>query len=233
MTDPATPLLEARAISKSFAQTRALVGANLTLRPGVTHALLGANGAGKSTLSRVISGHVRRDGGEILYRGAAARRPQSARSARRRHRHGHAGDQPRAGPLGAREHFPPRSRPARPPVAPDDAPAGERDSRRSRPGARGLARRGGARPFRRAAPARRDRESARAQSQSHHFRRADGVLEPERGRAPVRRHRAARKRAMRDRLRLASSGGSVRDLGRDHGDARGAHGRGLDGRLRA
>jgi ABC-type sugar transport system ATPase subunit len=69
MTDPAAPVLEARAISKSFAQTRALVGANLTLRPGVTHALLGANGAGKSTLSRVISGHVRRDGGEILYRG--------------------------------------------------------------------------------------------------------------------------------------------------------------------
>ncbi len=69
MTDPATPLLQARAISKSFAQTRALVDAHLSLRPGVTHALLGANGAGKSTLSRVISGHVRRDSGEIVYRG--------------------------------------------------------------------------------------------------------------------------------------------------------------------
>ena len=78
MTDLATPVLEARAISKSFAQTRALVGANLTLRAGVTHALLGANGAGKSTLSRVISGHVRRDGGEILYRGA----PRDVRSPR-------------------------------------------------------------------------------------------------------------------------------------------------------
>ena len=78
MTDPGSPLLEARAISKSFAQTRALVGADLTLRPGVTHALLGANGAGKSTLSRVISGHVRRDGGEILYRGA----PRDVRSPR-------------------------------------------------------------------------------------------------------------------------------------------------------
>ena len=78
MTDPGSPLLEARAISKSFAQTRALVGANLTLRPGVTHALLGANGAGKSTLSRVISGHVRRDGGEILYRGE----PRDVRSPR-------------------------------------------------------------------------------------------------------------------------------------------------------
>ncbi len=69
MTDLATPLLEARAISKSFARTRALVDANLSLRPGVTHALLGANGAGKSTLSRVVSGHVRRDAGQIVYRG--------------------------------------------------------------------------------------------------------------------------------------------------------------------
>ncbi len=80
MTDPANILLEARAITKSFAQTRALVDARLSLRPGVTHALLGANGAGKSTLSRVISGHVRRDAGEIVYRGQAldARSPREA-----------------------------------------------------------------------------------------------------------------------------------------------------------
>ena len=76
MTDD--PLLEARDISKSFAQTRALVGANLTLRAGATHALLGANGAGKSTLSRVISGHIGRDSGAIRYRGA----PLDARSPR-------------------------------------------------------------------------------------------------------------------------------------------------------
>ena len=80
MTDPANILLEARAITKSFAQTRALVDARLSLRPGVTHALLGANGAGKSTLSRVISGHVRRDAGEIVYRGQAldVRSPREA-----------------------------------------------------------------------------------------------------------------------------------------------------------
>ena len=78
MTDSAVPLLEARAISKSFAETRALVDARLTLRAGVTHALLGANGAGKSTLSRVISGHLRRDSGEIVYRG----QPLDARSPR-------------------------------------------------------------------------------------------------------------------------------------------------------
>jgi ABC-type sugar transport system ATPase subunit len=81
MTDPANPVLEARAITKSFAQTRALVDAHISLRPGVTHALLGANGAGKSTLSRVISGHLRRDTGEIVYGGRG--RSTSAARARR------------------------------------------------------------------------------------------------------------------------------------------------------
>ncbi len=78
MTEAGTILLEAREISKSFAQTRALSGASLRLCAGATHALLGANGAGKSTLSRVISGHINRDSGEILYRG----RPLDARSPR-------------------------------------------------------------------------------------------------------------------------------------------------------
>jgi ABC-type sugar transport system ATPase subunit len=80
MAEASTTLLEAREISKNFAQTRALAGANLSLRAGATHALLGANGAGKSTLSRVISGHIRRDSGEILYRGRSldVRSPREA-----------------------------------------------------------------------------------------------------------------------------------------------------------
>src|ERR1700754_766031 len=78
MMEAGTPLLGGREISKKFSQTRARAGGSLRVRAGATHALLGANGAGKSTLSRVISGHIRRDSGEILYRG----RPLDVRSPR-------------------------------------------------------------------------------------------------------------------------------------------------------
>lgn len=71
-------VLEARHVAKSFGKTRALVDAQLELRVGEVHGLLGANGAGKSTLSRVITCHIRRDAGEVIYRGA----PFEANSAR-------------------------------------------------------------------------------------------------------------------------------------------------------
>ncbi|MBC7736435.1 MAG: sugar ABC transporter ATP-binding protein [Candidatus Saccharibacteria bacterium] len=66
----AEPLLAARGVSKAFGKTQALTNAALTLRPGEVAGLLGANGAGKSTLSRIISGHIRPSGGEILFAGA-------------------------------------------------------------------------------------------------------------------------------------------------------------------
>lgn len=66
---PGEIVLEARNVAKSFGKTRALVDAGLELRSGEVHGLLGANGAGKSTLSRVITCHVRRDAGELSYRG--------------------------------------------------------------------------------------------------------------------------------------------------------------------
>jgi ABC-type sugar transport system ATPase subunit len=71
-------LLEARDVTKSFGGTKALAGARLSLCAGEVHALLGANGAGKSTLSRVVSGHLRRDGGTVTYLG----RPLDPRSPR-------------------------------------------------------------------------------------------------------------------------------------------------------
>ncbi|HEY5300757.1 MAG TPA: sugar ABC transporter ATP-binding protein [Acetobacteraceae bacterium] len=59
-------LLVLRDIWKRFGATQALSGAAFDLRAGEVHALVGANGAGKSTLSRIISGHVQPDRGEIL-----------------------------------------------------------------------------------------------------------------------------------------------------------------------
>ena len=69
MAESGSIVLEARDITKAFGGAKALAGANLTLRAGQTHALLGANGAGKSTLSRIISGHLRKDSGVINFKG--------------------------------------------------------------------------------------------------------------------------------------------------------------------
>ena len=69
--DATVSLLEAHGIAKSFAGTKALVDAHITLRRGEVHALLGANGAGKSTLSRVVSGHLRPDAGALSFKGAS------------------------------------------------------------------------------------------------------------------------------------------------------------------
>jgi ABC-type sugar transport system ATPase subunit len=76
----ASVLLDAHGITKSFAGTQALAGADFTLRSGEVHGLLGANGAGKSTLSRVITGHIQRDSGTLLYKGTplATRSPREA-----------------------------------------------------------------------------------------------------------------------------------------------------------
>lgn len=72
------PVLSASAIRKRFGSTVALDDARLEVRAGEVHGLLGANGAGKSTLSRIISGHITRDAGEMLYEGE----PLSIRSTR-------------------------------------------------------------------------------------------------------------------------------------------------------
>ncbi len=49
---------------KSFGQTRALDGLDLSVRTGEVHGLLGPNGAGKTTTLRILLGLMRADAGE-------------------------------------------------------------------------------------------------------------------------------------------------------------------------
>ncbi len=61
--------LEMRNIVKTFPGVKALNGAQLRLRPGTVHALMGENGAGKSTLMKCMFGIYKMDEGEIYYEG--------------------------------------------------------------------------------------------------------------------------------------------------------------------
>ena len=54
---------EVEGLIKTFGQTRALDGLDLSVRTGEVHGFLGPNGAGKSTTIRVLLGLLRADGG--------------------------------------------------------------------------------------------------------------------------------------------------------------------------
>ncbi|WP_419927675.1 ABC transporter ATP-binding protein [Candidatus Poriferisocius sp.] len=58
-----------RGIEKQFPGVIACVGADLLVRPGTIHALLGENGAGKTTMVNVLAGVYRPDGGEVWVNG--------------------------------------------------------------------------------------------------------------------------------------------------------------------
>ncbi len=62
-------LLEAVGITKQFPGTLALDGAQLELRAGEIHAVMGENGAGKSTLMKILAGVNIADSGEIRFEG--------------------------------------------------------------------------------------------------------------------------------------------------------------------
>ena len=64
-----TYLLEMKDICKQFPGVKALDNAQLKLRPGTVHALMGENGAGKSTLMKCLFGIYKKDAGTILMEG--------------------------------------------------------------------------------------------------------------------------------------------------------------------
>lgn len=72
----ATPLLQTRAITKTFPGVKALTAVDFALERGEIHAVMGENGAGKSTLINVLTGVERPDAGTILLDG----RPVAPRS---------------------------------------------------------------------------------------------------------------------------------------------------------
>lgn len=65
----AEPLVELRAVRKSFGGVHAVDDVSLSLYPGEVVAVLGHNGAGKSTLMKALAGAYGIDGGEIRVAG--------------------------------------------------------------------------------------------------------------------------------------------------------------------
>ncbi|HET9763843.1 MAG TPA: sugar ABC transporter ATP-binding protein [Casimicrobiaceae bacterium] len=63
------PLFDIRGVSKRYGGVRALQDADLTVRGGRIHAVLGENGAGKSTLIKIMAGVVAPDEGRMLLDG--------------------------------------------------------------------------------------------------------------------------------------------------------------------
>lgn len=62
-------ILTMKDIDKSFVGVHALKNAQLELKRGEVHALMGENGAGKSTLMKILTGIYSKDSGTITYEG--------------------------------------------------------------------------------------------------------------------------------------------------------------------
>ena len=83
VVDAADPILEIRGLAKAYGAIVALRSADVTLRAGEQHGIMGANGAGKSTLVKILTGVVRPDAGTITVAGRvrSIRSPAEAREA--------------------------------------------------------------------------------------------------------------------------------------------------------
>lgn len=66
---PSGPILEAKGLSKHFGGITAVDDVVLEVAPGETLGIIGPNGAGKTTLFDLLSGFVRPDSGQIVFKG--------------------------------------------------------------------------------------------------------------------------------------------------------------------
>ena len=62
-------MLEVRELSKSFSGFKAVNRADLDVKKGEIVAVIGPNGAGKTTLFNLITGILKPDGGQVLFKG--------------------------------------------------------------------------------------------------------------------------------------------------------------------
>lgn len=79
---PATPIIEARGLHKSFGEKTVLDGIDLEIETGETLIILGSSGSGKSTLLRCLIGLEEPDEGEVIVAGTnlfRAKRQELAR----------------------------------------------------------------------------------------------------------------------------------------------------------
>ena len=81
-SNPATPVLQARGLVKTYGRVVGLAGVDLDLHAGEVLAVIGDNGAGKSSLIKALSGATIPDEGEILLDGKPVkfRSPLDARA---------------------------------------------------------------------------------------------------------------------------------------------------------
>ena len=77
------PLLQVRALRKSFGALAVTDDVSLSVTEGEVHAIIGPNGAGKTTLISQLSGQLAPDSGTILYDGAPITRLDMAARVRR------------------------------------------------------------------------------------------------------------------------------------------------------